>query len=390
MLKSLVEHTNQKLNMYRNKFKDSNRLELKDTNESEMKAFIGLLYYSSVLKCNASDTNIIFATDGTGHEIFRCVMSKYRFSSLINCLRFDDLTTRQDRLKKNPLAPISDFFDKFIANSERQYSPGAYLCIDEMLVPFRGRCKFIIYMPQKPAKYGLKIMILCDARTYYTYNAYIYHGKNSDGIGLSEQERKMAVPTQSVMRLAKVVEGSNRNITADNWFSSIPLVEALLKKKLTMKKNKGEIPPCFLPNRTRIAESSLYGFTKDLTMLSYVPKKSKAVILVSSSHHFIENDSDCNKPVIIADYNHTKGGVDEIDKKCSVYSCSRKTRRWPMAIFFRMLDMIGINCFVLYQTCANSDVKMRRGAFLRNLARQLVLDHIKMRAYNERLPENYV
>lgn len=158
-------------------------------------------------------------------------MSKYRFSSLINCLRFDDLTTRQDRLKENPLAPISDFFDSFISNSQRQYSPGAYLCIDEMLVPFRGRCKFVMYMPQKPAKYGLKIMILSDARTYYTYNAYIYHGKNSDGFGLSEQEKKMAVPTQSVLRLVQVVEGSNRNITADNWFSSIPLVETLLKKK---------------------------------------------------------------------------------------------------------------------------------------------------------------
>uniref|UniRef100_A0A1I8N812 Uncharacterized protein n=1 Tax=Musca domestica TaxID=7370 RepID=A0A1I8N812_MUSDO len=28
----------------------------------------------------------VFATDGTGREIFRCVMSKYRFSCLVNCL----------------------------------------------------------------------------------------------------------------------------------------------------------------------------------------------------------------------------------------------------------------------------------------------------------------
>ena len=172
-------------------------------------------------------------------------MSKWRFSCLINCLRFDDTTTRIERLKEDALAPISDMFNKFISNSQSQCTPRPYLCIDEMLLPFRGRCKFIIYMPQKPAKYGIKIMLLVDARTYYVYNAYIYHGKNSDGKDLTEQEKKMSVPTQSVLRLAKVVEQSNRNITADNWFSSIPMMEALLKRGLTYlgTLNKAEISP---------------------------------------------------------------------------------------------------------------------------------------------------
>lgn len=89
---------------------------------------------------------------------------------------------------------------------------------------------------------------------------------------------------------------------------------------------------------------------------------------------------------MIVDYNQTKGGVDEIDKKCSIYSCSRKTRRWPMAIFYRLLDMIGVNCFVAYQACENMDPKLRRGQFLLNMAREMVLDHMKARAYNERLP----
>lgn len=390
MLDSLVQFTNQKLFFYRIKFKNTTKVELRDTNVNEMKAFIGLMYYSSVFKCNDADLHTIFATDGTGREIFRCVMSRLRFSCLMNCLRFDDSTTREERLKHDTLAPISELFDKFISNSQCQYTPGAYLCIDEMLLPFRGRCKFIIYMPQKPAKYGIKILLLVDARTFYIYNAYIYHGKNSDGKGLTDAEKKMAVPTQSVLRLAKVVENSNRNITADNWFSSIPLVDILLKRGLTylgtLKKNKAEIPPCFLPSRNRPIESSLYGFTKDFTILSYVPKPNKAVLLLSSSHHNQEIDTDTGKPAMIADYNRTKGGVDEVDKKCSIYCCSRKTRRWPMAIFQRILDMAGINSFVLYQSCNDSDVKMRRAIFLLNMARDLVLNHMKTRVYNERLP----
>lgn len=43
MLSSLIVNTNQKLNMYRSQFKNNSRAELMDTNENEMRAFIGLL-----------------------------------------------------------------------------------------------------------------------------------------------------------------------------------------------------------------------------------------------------------------------------------------------------------------------------------------------------------
>lgn len=282
MLATITLHTNNKLQTYRERFRDSSRQELKDTNESEMRCLFGLLYYSSVFKNNDTDANYLFATNGTGHEIFRCVMSKYRFCTLLNCLRFDDGTDRQERLKSDKLAAISWLFDKFVLNSQQNYNLGPNTCIDEMLIPFRGRCKFVVYMPNKPAKYGIKVLVLSDAETRYMYNAYIYCGKGSDGEGLSPAEKDLAVPTQSVLKLSKPIENSNRNITADNWFSSIPLMQILTTKKLTylgtLKKNKKEIPPEFLPNKHREPGSSLYGFTKDYTLLSHVPKKCKAVV----------------------------------------------------------------------------------------------------------------
>lgn len=266
----------------------------------------------------------MFATYGSGHEIFRCVMSKYRFCTLLNYIRFDSGTDRQERLKSDRLAAVSHLFDKFIIICQQSYIPGPNICIDEMLIPFRGRCKFIIYMPKKPAKYGIKVVVLCDAETYYTYNAYVYCGKDSDGEGLPIAEKQLGVPTQSVLRLSNPIVNSNRNITADNWFSSIPLMQILTTKKLTylgtLKKNKAEIPPEFLPNKDRERNSSLYGFTKEYTLLSYAPKKNKAVILISSCHHAQSIDEKTKKPTMITDYNHTKGGVDEIDKKCSIYS----------------------------------------------------------------------
>lgn len=185
---------------------------------------------TSIYKSNHEDIRSIFATDGTGRDIFRCVTNSNRFATILSCLRFDDPDNRLEREKKDPLAPISGIFDAFVENCQGIYTLGTGVCVEEMLVSFRGRSKFKMYMPAKPCKYGIKIMVLTDSRTSYLYNAYIYCGKDSDSFFLSEEENKYSKPTQAVIRLAKPIYGSNRNITADNWFSSIELVNILRKR----------------------------------------------------------------------------------------------------------------------------------------------------------------
>lgn len=338
MVGHLVQWTNVKLRSYRIKFKRESRSEIVDTDSTEIRAFLGMLIYSAVFNCNHESIRTIFATDGTGRDIFRCVMSKDRFAVLLTCLRFDNPETRLERRENDPTAPISYIFEQFIENCQNAYSVGQTVCIDEMLVSFRGRCKFKMYLPNKPDKYGLKLMCLTDARNGYLFNSYIYCGKDSDGQGLSEDEKKLSKPTQSVIRLAKPLFQTNRNITADNWFSSVELARTLRENGLTyvgtIKKNKREIPSNFLPNRRRPAGDALYGFTEDLTLLSYSAKKGKATILISSMHHNRENDSESGKPSIICFYNQTKGGVDSLDEKCSKSSSRRRTQRWSMSVFF--------------------------------------------------------
>lgn len=86
-----------------------------------------------------------------------------------------------------------------------------------------------------------------------------------------------------------------------------------------MKKNEKEIPAEFLPQKERRVGSAIYAFQGDTTLLSVVPKKNKAVILVSSMHHEIESNPDALKPEMVAYYNKTKGGVDTLDMKTSIY-----------------------------------------------------------------------
>lgn len=213
------------------------------TDDVEINAYIGVLLLSSILKTNDENIDSMFSKDVTGHPVFIATMSNKRYEVLTSCLRFDDATTRENRKATDKATAINEIFTTLVNNSQSSYSVSELLTIDEMLVPFRGRCSFKVYMPKKPKKYGVKVMCLTDARTSYLYNAYIYTGAGSDGQGFSDQEQQFLMkPTQCVVKLCKPIENTNKNITADNYFSSIETPDELHKRGLTyvgtMRKNK--------------------------------------------------------------------------------------------------------------------------------------------------------
>lgn len=152
----------------------------------------------------------------------------------------------------------------------------------------------------------------------------------------------------------------------------------------TIRKNEKEVPASFLPNKRREVGTTLYGFTSDITLLSYTPKKNKSVLLVSSAHHHESTDQDSGKPDMICDYNSTKGGVDSLDEKCAKFTCSRRTRRWPMVIFYRLFDISTVNAYILY-SAYKDNCPLYRSKFLEKLAYQLVTPQLERRSRNSRV-----
>ena len=125
---------------------------------------------------------------------------------------------------------------------------------------------------------------------------------------------------------------------------------------------------------------SWYRLRKNCTLVSYVPKKSKNVLLLSTLH----NDDKINKntrvqqmPEIVTFYNATKG-VDSVDKVCFIYNRARNTRRWPMVIIYILLNVAGINGFIIYSK--NENPRPKRRQFQKNLCLELVDDHQNKRA----------
>jgi len=239
-------------------------------------------------------------------------------------------------------------------------------------------------MPGKSGKYGLKIFWCCDSSTAYPLAGEVYLGRQSEVIAQAVNANRI---NDLLKRLVQPWINTGRTITTDNYFTSAELAEDLLGVQTTLVgticQNKREIPRELQPNRWRPEHSSIFCFDRQLTLVSYVPKKGRAVILLSSMHlEKVVDEEQKKKPEIILYYNNTKGGVDRMNQMIATYSCRRKIKRWPMTFFFNMIDVAGIAAFTVWVSKNpqwNIGKRHRRRLFLLQLGHDLVHDHLNRR-----------
>ena len=248
----------------------------------EILALIGILLLSGVNKDNHAATEEMFKPT-MGIPAYRSGLSERRFCFLLRCIGFDDRATRDERQKEDPFAAVSQVF---IDNCKHRYYPGENITIDEQLLAFRGRCGFRMYIPNKPAKYGLKVMLICDFESRYMLNAMPYLGKKT------KPPDAVALGHYVAMELCKLCFGSKRNITGDNWFTSVSLVKKLLEKGLTyvgtIRKNKEEIRE-EMTDKTRFKpRQCAFRFDDNTTLLTRCCPNKSSKNLLPSFHQCID------------------------------------------------------------------------------------------------------
>ncbi|XP_071210173.1 piggyBac transposable element-derived protein 4-like, partial [Salvelinus alpinus] len=178
------------------------------------------------------------------------------------------------------LAAIREVWEKWVERLPYLYNPGPEVTVDEQLVPFKGRCPFRQYMPSKPAKYGIKIWVPCDAQSSYAWKIQVYTGKPASGSPEKNQWMWLVLDVTDGLTV--------HNVTCDNIFSS------------------------------------KFALIPTTTLVSYLSKRNKNVVLLSTLHKTAEiSDREDRKPAIILDYKHNKGGVNNLDKVIGTYSCRR-------------------------------------------------------------------
>ena len=120
--------------------------------------------------------------------------------------------------------------------------------------------------------------------------------------------------------------------------------------------NGKHLPLQLLPKQARGRKigSSVFAFKDNLTMVSWHPKRSKFVLLLSSLHHN-SNIVESGKPEIVEFYNKTKAGVDALDQKVRYNTTYRKTYRWPLAAFTTSLTYLHI----MLSCCSSCDLLLK-------------------------------
>ncbi|XP_076879346.1 uncharacterized protein LOC143527877 isoform X1 [Brachyhypopomus gauderio] len=177
-----------------------------------------------------------------------------------------------------------------------------------------------------------------------------------------------------VMKLMKPYLGKGRTVATDNFFTSLSLAKKLLECNTTllgtMNKIRQEIPSEAKNTKGHDKCSTVVYRSHDALLMVYAPKANKAVCVLSTMHmHVRIADNRKKKPNTMTDYKRMKCAVDIMDQKVHAYTVRAGTRRWPVAVFYNLLDLAAMNAHVLYTACTGSTES--RSIFLCALAGDL-------------------
>ena len=305
-----------------------------------------------------------------GIPLFRNIMCRNRYEKIKRFLRFDEKRTRSFRIDEDPFTHVREIFDKIAKSCRENFVPNFSLCIDEQLVPMKTRCRFVVYMPNKPDKFGFKFWLLVDNSTKYVWNIVPYLGKCEAPDRNGERLADFAVK-----KLLSSLERKSYNITCDNFFTSVSLANYLSSKQTTLvgtvRTNSRGLPEEMKSESLELHETCFYYSQSDeILALKHQGKQKKSVCLLTTMHVNPKCDeSGKRKPFPILFYNKNKCGVDAADSMLRLYSTRAASRRWPVTIWHNMLDVALLNSWIVFKESKDSEIP--RKVFLLNLVEQL-------------------
>ncbi|XP_041694792.1 uncharacterized protein LOC121533094 isoform X1 [Coregonus clupeaformis] len=336
-----------------------------DISVDELEAFIALLYVRGLYGGKNTPLESLWS-DRYGITFFRDTMPRNRLREIMRYLRFDARETRRMRLETDKFALVSEVWNAFVHNCVTSYKPGVNITVEEQWFPTKTKCRFTQYIPYKQDKWGMKFRLAADVDSKYVLNVFPYLGKDE-----SQQ------PENVVMRLVEPYLGKGRNVNTDEVFTSLPLANKLIDKNTSLvgvvNKMRRELPPSACDQ----SQAELFSTTvlkhDKATLTVYRKKPRKNICILSTMHPTVAIGGDTRrKPDTMMHYNSKNVGVDKMARQFTVKG---GTRRWPVAVFYNLLDLAAINAHVLFTQCTGKTTPRRD--FIMDLAWELRENHMR-------------
>ncbi|XP_049460947.1 piggyBac transposable element-derived protein 3-like [Epinephelus fuscoguttatus] len=169
------------------------------------------------------------------------VMSRDRFEKLLTLLHFQDNLSVSEDAKKDKLWKLRPWLEK-LQEQCLHIPPEEHHAVDEIMIPFKGRSHLKVYMPAKPHKWGFKMWGRAGQ------SGFLYDFDVCQGAADPDKERsEVGVSGDVVLKSTSTLPaGKNHKVFADNYFTSLPLLEHLWQRGIyylgTIRMNR--VPNC--------------------------------------------------------------------------------------------------------------------------------------------------
>lgn len=308
-------------------------------------------------------------------DIFSTLMPRNRYCTILGMLHFSQSGPRREG--DSILKKISDVVNHARQKYQESFIPYEKICIDESIVPFKGRLSIKQYLPKKRNRFGIKLFVLCDVRTGIILDFIIYCGLQTEITRFAD----LGVSGSVVATLIERFYGTNRKLYIDNWYSSPKLSFFLKHHDIhtcgTVNKHRSGMPK-FRKLKKGEKEAK---YSDPMMALKWCDKKN--IHMLTTIHKDEMGPSDkidrstglpIMKPECVIDYTKNMGTVDTADMMISNVQCLRKTIKWYKKLFFHLIDMHLLNSFFMYKLLnANlPERKLRLKIFQLSVIRQII------------------
>lgn len=322
----------------------------KKTSIDEIKKMLGLVMWMGL--CRYPQLHTYWSTKSIYSNEMCKVMSRNRFQLLLKHLHFSDNEEQsEDRLKK--ITPLIDMTKQIYKST---IVPGETVCIDETLVPFRGRLKFKQYIPNKKQKFGIKLFKIC-VQGGYTYDFRVYCG---------DDKGETAVATKVTMALMNDLLDKGRTLCTDNWYTSVALAQKLLERNThligTLKKNRKNNPVDVVQKRLIRGETVAAERNRGIVVLKWRDRRDVLMLTTKHKNDMVDlqrRSGPIQKPTCIIDYNKGKAFIDTSDQIKSYSNALRKGVKWYRKLAFEIL--IGtntVNALYVYKNLSKENISI--------------------------------
>lgn len=326
----------------------------------------------------------MFYDTSIGIKFFTENMARKRFFAIRNNLHLCDASDRdkncKDRLYK--VRPVIDLVRKRLLELPLEEN----LCVDEQIIPYKGKFAAKQYIKGKPCPWGIKVFFMC-GKSGMPYDFIVYQGSTTS---INEAWVKaFGFGAAVVLHLSQRIPESEvgHKLFFDNYFPSYQLFEVLKKKNIyaagTIRINRFAKPrlPDEKEMKARGRGSSAECISSDGSVIITRWYDNKVINLGSNFVGVREEDQAkrwdkekasyifIKRPEVVRMYNESMGGVDLLDQMIQYYRINIRTVKWTLRVIMHFVDLALTAAWMEY----------RRDCVAKNIPKNNMLDSMHFR-----------